>query len=65
MAFQETHDLLLWTWDRFCSPDTTIYSAMVSRTFGQDAVAMLALPHVDCSGVHQQAFFLELFRQGP
>mmetsp|Transcript_67100 Transcript_67100/g.148859 ORF Transcript_67100/g.148859 Transcript_67100/m.148859 type:complete len:212 (-) Transcript_67100:77-712(-) len=30
---EETHDLLLWCWDRFAGPDTVIYSAFINRPF--------------------------------
>eukprot|EP00435_Cladocopium_sp_Y103_P019275 s793_g4.t1 len=29
----ETHDLLLWTWDRFCGPETLIFSVFINRPF--------------------------------
>lgn len=30
---EETHDLLLWTWDRFCGPETVIFSVFINRPF--------------------------------
>lgn len=30
---EETHDLLLWTWERFCAPQTVIYSVFINRPF--------------------------------
>jgi len=30
---EETHQLLIWTWDKICTPDTIIYSIFVNRPF--------------------------------
>ncbi|CAE7326779.1 EEF1AKMT3 [Symbiodinium sp. KB8] len=38
---EETHDLLLWTWDRFCSPETTIYSVFINRPFSWNFFAIV------------------------
>merc|ERR1711871_21180 len=38
---EETHDLLLWTWEHFCTPETVIYSVFINRPFSWNFFAKL------------------------
>lgn len=38
---EETHDLLLWTLDRFCGPQTVIYSIFINRPFSWNFFAKM------------------------
>lgn len=38
---EETHDLLLWTWQKVCSPETAIYSVFINRPFSWNFFAKL------------------------
>mmetsp|Transcript_122651 Transcript_122651/g.308369 ORF Transcript_122651/g.308369 Transcript_122651/m.308369 type:complete len:260 (-) Transcript_122651:111-890(-) len=38
---EETHDLLLWTWQKVCRPETVIFSVFINRPFSWNFFAKL------------------------
>uniref|UniRef100_A0A7S2K6T6 Calmodulin-lysine N-methyltransferase n=1 Tax=Zooxanthella nutricula TaxID=1333877 RepID=A0A7S2K6T6_9DINO len=55
---EETHDLLLYTWQRLCSPQTQIYSVFINRPFSWNFFAKLHdLDHFEVAQLDEERDF--------